>query len=194
MTTAAIANEKHRVEEGVWVLVIGELSVFTLLFTTFLYYRAMSPEEFEASRGMLHQALGAFNTIMLLTSSYFIASAVKALRDPANAKSARRLVQTAIGCGLVFVMVKIFEYVALLNDGVTLLTNDFFMLYFVLTGIHLMHLLVGLLFLTALASQVQRQMSGSGRVSSVFQGFSTSFWHMLDIVWVVLFPLLYLLH
>lgn len=194
MTTSAMENEQHRVEEGVWVLVIGELSVFTLLFTTFLYYRAISPDEFEASRGMLHQVLGAFNTVILLTSSYFIATAVKALRDPANAERARRLVHAAIGCGIAFVMVKVFEYGALLNHGVTLLTNDFFMLYFVLTGIHLMHLLVGLLFLTALASQIRRQLSGLGEVSSVFQGFSTSFWHMLDIVWVVLFPLLYLLH
>ena len=77
--------EPYPVEAGVWVVVLGELCVFTLFFTTFLYYRALSPELFEESRALLRQDLGALNTIILLTSSWCVASAVKALRSAENA-------------------------------------------------------------------------------------------------------------
>ena len=79
MSTTAGELEPFPVEAGVWVIVLGELCVFTLFFVTFLYYRAFSPEVFEASRITLSQGLGALNTLLLLTSSWFVASAVRAL-------------------------------------------------------------------------------------------------------------------
>ena len=108
-------------------------------------------------------------------------------------RKAFHLVIAALFCGAGFVTVKVFEYGSAFQAGVNVLTNEFFMFYFMLTGIHLMHLLVGMMLLGAMALQLRGMSMGKAEASETFGGFATSFWHMLDIVWVVLFPLLYLL-
>jgi nitric oxide reductase NorE protein len=181
------------VEAGVWVVVLGELCVFTLFFTTFLYYRALSPELFEESRALLRQDLGALNTIILLTSSWCVASAVRALRSAETRPRAMSLLLGALGCGAVFVVVKVFEYGGAINAGINVLTDGFFMFYFMLTGIHLLHLLVGMGLLGATTVHLRHVIASNGEVSEPLVGFASCFWHMLDLVWIILFPLLYLL-
>ena len=181
------------IESGIWVVVFGELSVFTLFFSVFLYYRALSPELFQASSATLSQGLGALNTIILLTSSWFVASAVSAFQQVSGRERALRYFVCAFMCGAAFVLVKIFEYGSALGDGVNVLTDEFFMFYFMLTGIHLMHLLVGMILLGATALHLRGALATGSTTSDTLVGFSSCFWHMLDIVWIVLFPLLYLL-
>lgn len=193
MSALAVPEATYKVEEGVWVLIFGELSMFTVLFASFIFYRAASPELYIASQASLHHGLGAFNTLVLLGSSYFVAMAMAALRQQHGYERVRRHLRHAMLCGALFVVVKLIEYASALSQGFNLLTNEFFMFYFTLTGIHLVHVLVGLLLLAALSRQVGSKLSVAGTISEALAGFSTSFWHMVDIVWIVLFPLLYLL-
>ena len=172
---------------------LGELSVFTLFFVTFLYYRAQSPELFEASSLMLRRDLGAVNTMILLASSWCVASASIAMRAGDEGRRALSFLAVAIACGLAFVLVKVFEYSGAVSSGVNVLTDEFFMFYFMLTGIHLMHLIVGLVLLTAMILHLRRVLPLGLAVNNELVGFSSCFWHMIDIVWIVLFPLLYLL-
>ncbi len=193
MNTSITTRTPLAVEDGVWIVVVGELSIFTLFFTTYLYYRAFSPELYETSQATLNIGIGALNTLILLASSFSVASATRVLQISNNYKSAFRLLVAALLCGAAFVILKVFEYGSAFEAGVNVLTNEFFMFYFMLTGIHLMHLLVGMTLLAAMALQLRIVLRGKGEISQTFGGFATSFWHMLDIVWIVLFPLLYLL-
>jgi len=174
-------------------LVLGELCVFTLFFTTFLYYRAFSAELFEESRALLRQDLGALNTIILLTSSWCVATAVKSQRNSAARPRAPSLLLGALACGAAFVVVKIFEYSGAIKAGINVLTDEFFMFYFMLTGIHLLHLVVGMGLLAATTVNVRRAIAANGTPNAPLIGFASCFWHMLDLVWIILFPLLYLL-
>ena len=193
MTATSGEPKPFPAEAGVWVVVLGELCVFTLFFTTFLYYRAFSPELFDESRAILRQDLGALNTIILLTSSWCVASAVKALRSDRGRPQALPLLLGALGCGAAFVVVKFFEYSGAINAGINVLTDGFFMFYFMLTGIHLLHLLVGMGLLGATTVHLRHVIASNGEVSEPLVGFASCFWHMLDLVWIILFPLLYLL-
>lgn len=193
--TAAVDRVEHLpVETGVWVVVLGELSVFTLFFVTFLYYRGLSPDLFEVSSGLLRRDLGAVNTLILLASSWCVASAAIALRVTGADRRTLAYLAAAVACGLVFVAVKILEYWSAITSGVNILTDEFFMFYFMLTGIHLMHLVVGLVLLVVTIRHLRGVLPRGQPVNDELVGFSSCFWHMIDIVWVVLFPLLYLLH
>ena len=193
MSATADQVEPLPVETGVWVVVLGELCVFTLFFATFLYYRALSPELFEASSATLSRNLGALNTMILLASSWCVASAVNALRSTRGRQQTLPYLLCAIGCGIAFVIVKVFEYGGAIGNGVNILTDDFYMFYFMLTGIHLMHLLVGLALLLATVFHLKGVLGANRALNDELVGFSSCFWHMIDIVWIVLFPLLYLL-
>jgi len=193
VSAAAGEAEPLQAEAGVWVVVLGELSLFTLLFTTFLYYRGLSPELFEASRLTLNQALGALNTLLLLASSWCVATAVRALRKFDERARALPRLFGALACGVAFVVVKVFEYSGAVLDGINVLTDEFFMFYFMLTGIHLLHLLVGITLLGATTLHLRSAFATGSAISVTLVGFASCFWHMLDLVWIVLFPLLYLL-
>ena len=182
------------VETGVWIVVLGELCLFTLFFATYLYYRALSPELFEASSATLRRDLGAFNTLVLLASSWCVACAAKALHTAVGRRQAVSYLAGAFGLGIVFVVVKVFEYKGAITGGVNVLTDDFYMFYFMLTGIHLLHLLVALALLAVLIQHLRSALVNDDTVSDELVGFTSCFWHMIDIVWIILFPLLYLLH
>jgi nitric oxide reductase NorE protein len=175
-------------EEGMWVLILGDMLVFSIFFLTFLYYRADAHSVFADGQNVLNQRFGLINTLLLLTSSLFVAMGVHRLRD--TRKRAFPLFAGAIACGLGFVVIKGFEYSEKFASGITINTNDFFMLYFVLTGIHLMHVLVGLLILSFLAASSRDMEKASGRLMLIEGG--ALFWHLVDLLWIVLFALFYL--
>lgn len=193
MNTSTGGVEPLPVETGVWIVVLGELCVFTLFFATFLYYRAQSPEIFESSSLMLRRDLGALNTMILLASSWCVASATSLFTKEGGFAQARLYLLSAVACGVAFVVIKVFEYASVIRSGLTIVTDDFFMFYFMLTGIHLMHLLVGLALLGATLLHLRNALADHRPVNDELVGFASCFWHMIDIVWIVLFPLLYLL-
>ena len=178
-------------EAGIWVLVFGDLTTFALFFGTFTFYRGLEPELFRSSQLVLSLPLGVLNTLLLLTSSWLVVSAVESMRER-RLRRVRHLLLGAIACGAGFVAVKYFEYGAVLPGGATPATNDFFMFYFVLTGVHLLHLLIGLGVLSWMLSRTHRTPVAPAAIAPFECG--AIFWHLVDLLWVVLFALLYLMH
>jgi nitric oxide reductase NorE protein len=178
-------------EEGVWVFILGDMAVFALLFGVYLYYRAADPSLFRVSQQGLDQTFGAVNTLLLLASSLFVVTGVRAIRRPA-AQVAPRLFAAAFACGLGFVLNKYLEYSDKLSHGIKPATNDFWMYYYVLTGLHLFHLLLGLGVLAFCFVQSRKPALALDPVRFAFVEGGACFWHMVDLLWIVLFPLLYL--
>jgi len=189
---AEVGEAKRRLPgvEGVWVFVMADMTVFALLFGSFMITRHQNPALFEASRHALNPNFGGVNTLILLTSSWFAALALDAVRK-SRFVPAQRFIGGAFLCGVAFMVSKAIEYTEKLNAGISLLTNDFFMYYFTLTGIHLFHVLAGNVVLAVLWFMARSRSFDSGRPLVVECG--AIYWHMVDLLWIILFPLLYLL-
>lgn len=175
-------------EAGVWVFILGDMLMFAAFFIVFLFYRGEDVALFVRSQHTLNQHLGALNTFFMLTSSWCVAVAVETARR-ARPAGAQRWLLAGMACALGFVVVKFFEYREKILAGHTLTSNDFFMYYFMLTGLHLMHVLLGLGVLAYLWFSL-RAPSADSSLRTLESG--ASFWHMVDILWIVLFALLYL--
>lgn len=175
-------------EPGLWVLVLGDLFVFGLFFGTIAYYRLGEPALFAASQARLDQLSGLVNTLLLLTSSWCIVQALHAARR-GDRRAAPRWTGFAMVLGVGFVAIKANEYGHKVAAGLLPTTNDFFMLYFVFTGIHLVHVLVGLAVLALVRRGVARPLTAPQL--KLVEGAAV-FWHMVDILWVILFALFYL--
>ncbi|MDT5335258.1 MAG: nitric oxide reductase NorE protein [Mycobacterium sp.] len=188
---AVSATQARRVpgESGTWVFLFGDMLVFGAFFATFMVERAKAPELFDVSRKTLHLGVGLTNTLVLLTSSLCVVVALRALRTGAR-DIARSSVLTAMGCGGIFIALKVFEYHSLVTEGHGVGANHFYLYYFILTGVHLFHVCVGMAVLTFLLAQTRRRELGDTRLAVVEGG--ACFWHLVDLLWIVLFPLLYL--
>ena len=132
--------------------------------------------------------MATINTLILLTSGYFMAVAVNHFKNQLFEK-ARTSLLIATGGGLVFVVVKAIEYAGKLEAGLTLSSNMFFTFYWLLTGFHLIHVITGLVILLAIGHKL-RQQPASVDAEDVEAG--GAFWHMCDLIWLMLFPVLYL--
>jgi nitric oxide reductase NorE protein len=187
--TAAVAARRVPGEQGTWVFLFGDMLVFAVFFGTFLVERSGAPEVFDAGRHTLHLNVGLVNTLLLLTSSLCVVVFLGALRT-GQGTVAVRAVAAAIVFGALFVALKIFEYVALGLAGYGPGAGDFYLYYFILTGLHLFHVCVGLAVLVLLLFQARRTSLSPNRMALVEGG--ACFWHLVDLLWIVLFPLLYL--
>ncbi|MGP4053935.1 cytochrome c oxidase subunit 3 [Mycobacterium sp. 4D054] len=189
--TAAPPRPARRIpgESGTWVFLFGDMLVFGAFFVTFLVERAKAPEVFDTARAALHLGVGVTNTLVLLTSSLCVVLALNALRAGAGV-IATRAVAAAMLCGLVFIGLKVFEYVALAAAGHGPGANDFYLYYVILTGLHLFHVCLGLGALSFVLSQTRRAELGPTRTALVEGG--ACFWHLVDLLWIFLFALLYL--
>jgi nitric oxide reductase NorE protein len=175
--------------DGVWVAIGADAVIFALLFGSFMQARLQAPQVFEASRQTLNLNLGGIDTIILLTSSWAVALAVQALKRDLVDKVPRYLL-CAVLTGVLFMVSKSIEYFEKFADGIAPATNAFYMWYFTLTGIHLVHVIFGTSLLTYLWIGSRR-----GRYSScnrVVPECVASYWHLVDLLWIVIFPLLYL--
>ena len=175
---------------GVWVFVFADMMAFGLFFTLFTFGRISNPELYESSRQALNPMFGLFNTLVLLTSSWFVVLAVHAASRGSRHRVMRYLL-LAIVVGGCFAVSKIYEYIEKFRAGISMLTNEFFMYYFIFTGIHFLHFLIGIVVLLVCL--------GKSQVQSIDQSFLKfiescgTYWHMVDLLWIVLFPLLYLI-
>ncbi|WP_231748862.1 cytochrome c oxidase subunit 3 [Mycobacterium sp. M26] len=163
--------------------------VFGVFFATFMVERAKAPAVFDAARKTLHLNIGLVNTLVLLTSSLLVVAAVGGIRTGARTIAARAL-WGAIGCGVLFVALKVTEYVLLAGAGHSPGDNNFYLYYFILTGLHLLHVLIGIVVLVLLLTQTRRTELSATRLAVIEGG--GCFWHLVDLLWIVLFPLLYL--
>lgn len=178
-------------EVGVWLLILVDMSVFALLFIVYLHYRNMDPALFNESQALLNGTIGFANTILLLTSSFCVARCVHIARGAPGPNRGVGWLIGACACGIAFVVSKVFEYADKADHGIALDTNDFFMFYYVLTGLHLLHVLIGLGLLGILWMKARKGFTTVGDV--MFLEGSTVYWHMVDLLWIVIFPLLYLI-
>jgi len=176
--------------EGVWVFIGADSVIFAILFLNFMQNRLKEPAVFEASRHTLNMNLGGIDTLILLTSSWSVALAIQALKRDLTDRVPRYLLGGVL-TGLMFVVSKSIEYFQKFAHGLTPGTNPFYMWYFTLTGIHLVHVLLGTSLLTFLWIRSRR-----GAWSSSHRAVPesvASFWHLVDLLWIVIFPLLYLM-
>ena len=171
------------------MLVAGDMLVFALFFTVYLYYRGQDVTLFDRSQRHLNVDLGVLNTLLLLTSSWFVVLGVEAIRQGLQ-RRAQTVLRCAIACAIGFVVVKVIEYHEELAAGITLVTDDFFMYYFMFTGIHLVLVVIGLGVLTLLSRKAATATPNDIRL---FENGAT-FWHMVDLLWIMLFALLYLVN
>ena len=137
---------------------------------------------FATSQDQLDRLAGAINTMILLTSGFCAALAVhyQCKNEPLKT---RLLLAAAIIMGIVFLWVKWLEYADKFADGISTETNSFFMFYYLATGFHAMHVIFGIVILAIVAWK--------NSTDNVITG--TAFWHMIDLIWVILFPLIYLM-
>ncbi|BBX00081.1 cytochrome c oxidase subunit 3 [Mycolicibacterium moriokaense] len=179
-------------EPGLWLLLICDLMQFSLFFALFSYHRGREPELFEASARNLHIGLGFVNTIVLIVGSVLVAVAIDRWRGADSHRLVSRMLFATGVLGLVFVTIKIVEYMLSAHAGHTIGSNDFYMFYFCLTGFHLVHVIAGSVALFIVARAVS-----NGRVTPSPEKRGTVysvglFWHMVDLVWLLLFSLLYI--
>jgi nitric oxide reductase NorE protein len=188
---APLGDLKRRLPgvEGVWVFVMADMTVFAILFGSFMSSRHQNYALFEASRHALNPNFGGVNTLILLTSSWCAALSLDAVRK-SRFVLAQGFIGGAILCGVAFMVSKAIEYTEKLEAGVSLLTNDFFMYYFTLTGIHLFHVLAGNIVLIVLWFMARSRSFDPER--PVVLECGAIYWHMVDLLWILLFPLLYL--
>lgn len=176
-------------EAGLWVFILGDMLVFGLFFGIFITLRGDGLEEFRAGRETLSTGFGVANTLLLLTGSILVVLAMRAVRSHRR-DLASRLLLGAIATGAVFAINKAIEYGEKFDAGLNPTTNDFYTLYFAFTGIHLLHLLIGVVALAFMVRLTRRPTVGE-HDTSLFESGAT-FWHLVDLLWLVLFPLFYL--
>ncbi len=194
-------DEFEASKQGMWLFMVTEVLMFGGLFVAYTMFRAMYPEMFHEASKHLAVNLGLTNTIILITSSLTMVLAVIASQKGQKGRILLHLGLTfLLSCG--FLVVKYFEYSGKIHHGILpggLFTNTeithpkaplFFSLYYVMTGIHAFHVIVGMGLMVWLAVRTMRNEFSPAFYTPVeLVGF---YWHFVDMVWIFLFPLMYL--
>lgn len=172
-----------------WLFVAIELVTFGLFFVAFAAARRSDPAVFAAGQAQLHPFIAAVNTCVLLTGGWLAARGALANRwdEP---RTASACLWGAAASGVLFMAIKSYEYAGVFEAGVTLSTSPFWFLYLFVTGFHFMHVMAGVGFLVPTAWRAARGEYGSAEPLTV--DAVAVFWHLVDLIWVFLFPLFYL--
>jgi cytochrome c oxidase subunit III len=203
------AQQFEAAKVGMWAFLVQELLFFSGIFVAYGVFRSWYPETFSAASHQLNRPMGAFNTIVLLVSSLTAALAVRSAQLGEKKATSRYLLAT-IACAFGFLFVKYFEYAHKFEGGLLpgmyfnpvhhhlvpgthLPANAhvFFSLYFMATGIHAVHILVGI----GVLFWIWRRNERGDFSKEYFAGVDIAalYWHLVDLVWIYLFPLLYLI-
>lgn len=165
-----------------WVLILGELVVFGAFFAAFSISRVLHPAMFLADQVKLDRLAGGVNTMLLLTSGLAAALAVAARAD-GRIRHCRWWLAAAASLGLGFLAIKFAEYADKAAQGLGIETDTFFTLFYLMTGFHAAHVVLGLVILGIVAWRPSRENVETG----------AAFWHMVDLIWVLLYPIVYLI-
>jgi len=171
-----------------WVFVLFEALVFTAYFGVYVFSRARSPDLFLASQAHLNLRVGVFNTLVLLASSWSVARCVQAARE-GSFETALTNVYLTMLFGVVFLVSKVLEWATEIGQGFTFTTDEFFSFYYFLTGIHFIHLLIGFVVLAVAV----RQLRDPARRSQETIETCATYWHTIDLLWILIFALLYVM-
>lgn len=177
---------------AVWGFVLTDLVVFGAYFVTFLWERSAHRSDFDRGASDLGLGSGLTNTVILLTSSLLIALAVDAVRCQRLRRACALALSTMI-CGLAFMVIKLLEWSSEASLGHGLSDGIYFQLYYLLTGLHFFHVLVGMVVLGyVVATTYRRRALASASNLHSIEG-AAIYWHLVDAIWLALFTLFYLL-
>lgn len=192
MTTTTIETEPKLLpgDLAIWFFIFMELLVFAIFFIIYSIKRIENVEMFNEYQLTLNRELGAANTLILITSSYFVIRAVHAIKAE-DAKACVNWLYAALGGGAAFLVLKSFEYYDKFSHGISLDTNTFYFFYLALTMFHFLHVILGMIILLAVAFKAKRGAYSAQNHVGVETG--ASYWHMVDLVWIILFPLVYII-
>jgi len=211
-------QEYEASKQGVWLFMATEIMMFGGLFVGYFIYRSLYPEMYTVGGDSLDWTLGALNTIVLLISSFTMAQAVTDVMEGHNRKALIKVYITT-ACAAVFMVVKYFEYTAKFHHGLfpglemwnpdltyladhvrdqSFMTNLdpsnlrlFYVLYFAMTGLHGLHIMIGIGLMIWLMKRLKRD-EFSPKYFTAVEGVGL-YWHIVDIIWIFLFPLMYLI-
>jgi cytochrome c oxidase subunit III len=202
--TTAFALEGQRdatgARLGMWLFILSELLLFGGMFILYSAYRYKNPVDFHHASRELEVILGTFNTIILLTSSLSMAASVSAIQR-GQRKLSMVLLMATMALGLLFLVNKGFEWGTKIEHGIypnapTLLARAkgeilFFGLYYVMTGLHGLHVLVGVCVLCGMLMLIAKDKINQMRFVPLEN--AGLYWHLVDIIWIFLYPLFYLI-
>ena len=169
---------------AVWWVLASEIVIFGGVLASYIMHRLGNPD-WAAEAAATNVWIGAFNTFVLLTSSLFAVLAHKAAEEGDGVKASNFLWMTVAG-GATFVVVKAFEWTSEITHGYTITSSTFWSFYYTAAGLHALHVIGGVVILMFIATQARKQME-LHRVELI-----GIYWHFVDVVWIFLFPLLYI--
>jgi cytochrome c oxidase subunit III len=206
MSDFVLVNSGHNRDDeasklGMWLFLFTELLLFGGLFLVYTIYRYMNAEAFLHASYNLNVILGTINTAVLLTSSWTVAMAVTAMQK-GNIKLSAKLIDATIFFAMVFLVIKYFEWSAKFEHGLfpgmehynQLAPGSklFFFLYYFMTGLHGLHVIVGAVILLFVLTAINKKKTHPGKY--MFLENAALYWHLVDVIWIFLFPLFYLIH
>jgi heme/copper-type cytochrome/quinol oxidase subunit 3 len=193
VSTAAIAETNTGLSNaklGIWSFLASEIMLFGGLISAYVILRSGSSHLAIPPRSMMGVPLATFNTFALITSSVTMVLALAAIKENNIQKFARYIGMT-IGGGCIFLLVKAYEYQHKWHEGITLSSNLFGSFYYTLTGLHVLHVTGGLILMAwILVTGLRGAYTPTNHDRVEAAGL---YWHFVDLVWVILFPILYLL-
>jgi cytochrome c oxidase subunit III len=196
-----LAKQQHAGRLGMWTFLASELLLFAGLFALYATYRGLYPRDFHLAALHTHKVMGTINTLILITSSFTVALGIFYARR-GDSRPAFFLVMATVVLGFAFLGVKSYEYSHHFKEGIFPGTSYafaelpqkgakiFFTLYFFMTGLHVLHVIAGLALLLALSGRVRRGFYGPGHYLGIELG--GMYWHLVDLVWIFLWPIFYL--
>ena len=186
---------------GMWLFIFTEILLFGGLFIVYSVYRFQNPIAFHLAGQELNDTIGTLNTVLLLISSMTIAMSITAMQK-ANIRLALILLGTTVALGIWFLVNKYFEWGVKFEHGLypgspllpQLGRGDtmFFGLYFIMTGLHALHIIIGMIVIIWVMVYIKKQRIRPDKY--VFHENAGLYWHLVDLIWIFLFPLFYLIH
>ncbi len=199
--THAVHRDDYGSRMGMWLFLFTELILFGGMFIVYAVYRFTHQQEFHLAAQELNTTVGLLNTIILLTSSMTAAMSITAMQK-GNIRFSKALIWATILFALAFMVNKYFEWGAKFHHGIYPGSKDllskpegeilYFGLYFVMTGLHAVHVIVGVVFFLFILRFIKTKIVNP--TAYVRLENAALYWHLVDLIWIFLFPLFYLIH
>jgi len=174
-------------DRDMWIMVLGDMTVFAGYFVVYMLYRSWNHQEFLVAQQHLNITIGVVNTVVLVTSSWLVARSVQATRAGDIEQALALVLSGGVG-GVLFMVLKGYEWASKITAGHTN-SDMFYSFYYVITGVHLVHVLIGLIVLGV----VVRELRNPARRRAQMVEIGATYWHMVDLLWVIIFALFYVM-
>ncbi|HZF69564.1 cytochrome c oxidase subunit 3 [Sulfuricurvum sp.] len=182
---------------AIWIVIYVELLTFGLFFVGYVFSRRLNVQMFNDSQLFLNKTAGFIDTLILITSSYFIVKAIQRIKNSKendihiSSDVASKWLLATMVFGGIFLINKLLEFSDIFSQGFGLSSNTFFMFYLLLTMFHFMHVLLG----TIIIFMIRQKVKILGYSPTDYTGMETGavYWHLVDLLWIVLFALIYIM-